>query len=331
MAKKIFISICLFLLYSCNLKSDNPATKEVFPSIEVSYPSNNSIVSTNFEVYGTISQLSDVEGIYLIVSDSQFRAQTQGFHNFNYWNCELNLSEGLYQIQYFIKLTSGKSSETNTINILVSNVAWLSISSPTNGELFTNNDIPIAGVINSSGDCDLKIVLNATNTIDLYNQRGSFQTNIKIENGLNILDFELKQNGMITKKRRVFKGPAIEALTMAKRLGKGINMGNSLEAYPDEDSWGNPIKDEYFTLMKQAGFDTVRIPIRWSAHALTSSPYSIDSTFFSRVDHVVDTALNAGLNVIINIHHYEELMTDPEGHKERFLALWSQIATHYKG
>ncbi|MGC8766012.1 MAG: glycoside hydrolase family 5 protein [Brevinematia bacterium] len=122
----------------------------------------------------------------------------------------------------------------------------------------------------------------------------------------------------------------INAFEMAKKLGKGVNMGNALEAYPDESSWGNPIKDEYFTLMKQAGFDTVRIPIRWSTRAQTTSPYTIDSNFFQRVDHVVDTALSAGLNVIINIHHYEEIISDPQGHKERFLALWRQISDHYK-
>ncbi len=131
-----------------------------------------------------------------------------------------------------------------------------------------------------------------------------------------------------SKPRRTFS--AVEAFTMATNLGKGVNMGNSLEAYPNEDSWGNPIQANYFTLMKQAGFDTVRIPIRWSTRALNNPPYTISNQFFQRVDEVVNWALNAGLNVIINIHHYEELNTNPTAHKERFLALWKQISQRYK-
>ncbi len=128
--------------------------------------------------------------------------------------------------------------------------------------------------------------------------------------------------------RREFS--AVEAFTMLSNLGKGINMGNALEAYPNEDSWGNPIKNEYFLYMKNAGFDTVRIPIRWSTRALSSYPYTISNQFFLRVDNVINTALDANLNVIINIHHYDELISNPQGHKERFLALWKQIAQRYK-
>lgn len=120
-------------------------------------------------------------------------------------------------------------------------------------------------------------------------------------------------------------------------LGKGINLGNYLEGTPGEGSWtsGDLVQQAYFTAIKAAGFDTVRIPIRWSAHALNNSPYTIDATFFSRVDTIVTWALDAGLCVVINIHHYNEsghnlyeVNTDAE--TPRFLSLWSQIANRYK-
>ncbi|MBS7611526.1 glycoside hydrolase family 5 protein [Candidatus Bathyarchaeota archaeon] len=115
------------------------------------------------------------------------------------------------------------------------------------------------------------------------------------------------------------------------RIGmhRGINIGNALEA-PREGDWGVYIKDEYFKVIREAGFDTVRIPIRWSAHADQNPPYKINETFFIRVDHVVSKALEQDLIVIINIHHYEEMMQDPVKHRERFMALWRQIAEHYK-
>jgi endoglucanase len=115
-----------------------------------------------------------------------------------------------------------------------------------------------------------------------------------------------------------------------RRLGRGVNLGNALEA-PQEGEWGITLQEEYFDLIKDAGFDAVRIPIRWSAHAAQSAPYTIDPSFFERVDWAIDQALSRDLRAVINIHHYEEMMEGPEEHKERFLALWKQIADHYKG
>lgn len=119
------------------------------------------------------------------------------------------------------------------------------------------------------------------------------------------------------------------AFEQAARLGRGVNLGNALEA-PNEGEWGVVLEEGYFDLIKQAGFDTVRVPIRWNAHALEKPPYTIDADFFARVDWVVDQALARNLNVILNIHHYNELMEEPRPHKERFLALWEQIADHYR-
>ena len=113
-----------------------------------------------------------------------------------------------------------------------------------------------------------------------------------------------------------------------KRLGRGLNMGNSLEAKP-EGSWGFVIKDEDFARIKAAGFDSVRIPTKWSAYASTKAPYAIEPAFMQRVDHVVRTAIRSGLVVLLNVHHYEELDAHPAEHRERLAALWAQIAEHF--
>jgi endoglucanase len=112
-------------------------------------------------------------------------------------------------------------------------------------------------------------------------------------------------------------------------LGRGINLGNLLEA-PKGVDWGVTLKDEYFQIIKDAGFDSIRIPIRWSDYASNSRPYTIEPSFFEKVDYVITNALEAGLVAVINIHHYEELINDPANHRERFLYLWDQIAGHYE-
>jgi endoglucanase len=113
------------------------------------------------------------------------------------------------------------------------------------------------------------------------------------------------------------------------RLGRGVNFGNALEA-PKEGEWGVTLQPEYFRLIKEAGFDTVRLPVRWSAHAQTEAPYGIDPAFAARVDWAIDQATANGLNIVVNVHHYNELDKDPAGHLERMTALWTQIAERYR-
>jgi endoglucanase len=120
-----------------------------------------------------------------------------------------------------------------------------------------------------------------------------------------------------------------QAVQMNKLLGRGVNLGNALDA-PSEGEWGVTLEERYFDLVKQAGFNSVRLPVRWSAHALTEKPYTIDPNFFNRVDWAVNCALSRNLPVIVDVHHYRELYTEPLAHKERFMALWKQIARHYK-
>jgi len=114
-----------------------------------------------------------------------------------------------------------------------------------------------------------------------------------------------------------------------ERLGVGINLGNALDA-PNEGEWGVTLKEEYFKIIKDAGFDSVRIPCRWSNHALKEKPYTIDPNFFNRVDWAIENALKNNLYVMLNVHHYLEMNSDPNGNRERFLGLWQQIAEHYK-
>jgi endoglucanase len=112
-------------------------------------------------------------------------------------------------------------------------------------------------------------------------------------------------------------------------LRRGVNMSNALEA-PREGDWGLIIQEEYFELVRQAGFDFVRLPVTWNGHALDYEPYTIDPLFFFRVDQVLGWAIERDLNIIIELHSYPEIMSNPWGQKERFLAIWRQLAERYQ-
>jgi endoglucanase len=114
---------------------------------------------------------------------------------------------------------------------------------------------------------------------------------------------------------------------MSRCLGRGINFGNALDAGEDEP--GLRLREHYFGEVREAGFSTVRLPVRWSAFAGQAPPYVISPAFFEEVDWVVSQALVRDLNVVVNLHHYHELNDASGGHQPRFLALWAQIAEHY--
>lgn len=113
------------------------------------------------------------------------------------------------------------------------------------------------------------------------------------------------------------------------RLQHSVNFGNMLEA-PTEGAWGLKMQERFFDLAKAAGFKAIRLPIRWNAHAAEQAPYTVDSTFYARVDWAVAQARKRGLGIILDFHHYEELMTDPAGHRARFLGIWKGVAEHYR-
>ena len=114
-------------------------------------------------------------------------------------------------------------------------------------------------------------------------------------------------------------------------LGRGMNFGNALEA-PNEGEWGLTIKESYVQEIKDAGFNSVRLPVCWSAHTSYAAPYAIDATFLKRVDTVVNWCTSRGLAVIITIHHFNDFYDNPdsENYKGMFAAIWQQLSAHYK-
>jgi endoglucanase len=116
----------------------------------------------------------------------------------------------------------------------------------------------------------------------------------------------------------------------------GWNLGNTLDAIPDETSWGNPLTTKaLFDTIRAQGFHSVRIPVTWSGHASATAPYTIDPTFLARVRQVVDWALADGLYVEINVHHdswqwIADMTTQHDQVLDRFDATWRQIAAEFR-
>ncbi len=123
---------------------------------------------------------------------------------------------------------------------------------------------------------------------------------------------------------------APEARLPTSPVARCINLSNALEA-PAEGDWGYRIEAHHLSAIAAAGFDTVRLPVRVSAHAQAAPPHTIDPALLARLDAVIGAALDAGLQVILDVHHYHEINAAPDIHEPRLEAIWAQLAAHYHG
>ncbi len=137
-------------------------------------------------------------------------------------------------------------------------------------------------------------------------------------------------------------------------MGLGINLGNTMEAYWANDQnrnsgsavigdntisnyetcWG-AIKttQEMIDGMKNAGFNTVRVPVYWGNSMTNDGTFTISDAMFDRVEEIVDYCRKADLYVVINIHHYDEFIIKNYSEEDAVKitgTLWKQIAKHFK-
>ncbi len=147
----------------------------------------------------------------------------------------------------------------------------------------------------------------------------------------------------------------LTAMEFAQTLGMGWNLGNNLDAWNDEGiaeetCWKNgEATQEAFNAVAKAGFRSVRIPVTWLGHFGEAPDYLISQQRMDRVAQVVGYAHNAGLKVIVNIHHdghadgghadkYTWLKVSEAAQndslnsaiKVQLAAIWTQIANRFK-
>ncbi|GHV32563.1 endoglucanase [Clostridia bacterium] len=144
----------------------------------------------------------------------------------------------------------------------------------------------------------------------------------------------------------VFEGTA-EAFTeyggleFIRLMGAGWNLGNTLDAsggmgIESETAWGNPkTTAAMIQVVADAGFKTIRIPTTWNRHFTSAPEYKIDGAWMDRVQEVVDYAIDAGLYVILNMHHETDWQYPDKANSKKGIAAitatWSQIASRFGG
>lgn len=144
----------------------------------------------------------------------------------------------------------------------------------------------------------------------------------------------------------------LSASELTVLMGNGINLGNTMEAYGRislgteapvssyETFWSQPVTtQEMITGMKNAGFDTLRIPVAWTnAMDYESGDYTIREDYLNRVEEIINYALNENMYVVINDHWdgswWGMFGSSSEETRQKawdlYTSMWTQIAERYK-
>lgn len=144
----------------------------------------------------------------------------------------------------------------------------------------------------------------------------------------------------------------LSASELTVLMGNGINLGNTMEAYGHislgteapvssyETLWSQPVTtQEMITGMKNAGFDTLRIPVAWTnAMDYESGDYTIREDYLNRVEEIINYALNENMYVVVNDHWdgswWGMFGSASEETRQKawdlYTSMWTQIAERYK-
>jgi len=138
----------------------------------------------------------------------------------------------------------------------------------------------------------------------------------------------------------MFSGAQSEAFDRAERMGWGMNLswlenwwlGTAENGYADYlDLSTLPSRKRDIELIKEMGFQTVRLPIIFDLWEDGIAPYQIDRVeYFEASDSLINWCLAKDVNVIIDYQYGSLFSNNYEEEVLRIMDLWREIALRYK-
>ena len=119
---------------------------------------------------------------------------------------------------------------------------------------------------------------------------------------------------------------ALDVFQQNARLGRGVNILGWDGLWQDRAR--GKFKDVHFQLIREAGFNHVRINLHPLRDGQPDAHGKLRDEFFNTLDWAVDQALANGLLVILDFHDDLAISPDPAGKKPAFLDCWTALAEH---
>ena len=118
----------------------------------------------------------------------------------------------------------------------------------------------------------------------------------------------------------------LSAADQVAQMKRGVN----IVGY--DPLWRDPakarFKPRHFKIIKDGGFDTVRINLH--GFRQMNDKLELPASWYAILDGLVEEALKRKLNVILDEHDYEACAEGADECRRRVMAFWSQVAAHYE-
>ncbi len=101
---------------------------------------------------------------------------------------------------------------------------------------------------------------------------------------------------------------------------RGINLGGAFDRRDGRRGWD--VQPAHLDAIAGAGFDSVRLPVRW---------WDEGAGLLPDVVALVEACWARGLSVMVTMHHADEVMEDPVASAPHLLELWSEITAAFVG
>jgi endoglucanase len=115
-----------------------------------------------------------------------------------------------------------------------------------------------------------------------------------------------------------------DAFVQNQRLGRGVNIIGYDPLWRSRDQ--GRFKTAYFQMLKDAGFNNVRVNLHPFRRMEAGNDYALPASWWETLDWATKNALQSGLMVILDLHEFGAMGTDPEANKPKFLAFWRQVS-----
>jgi endoglucanase len=109
-----------------------------------------------------------------------------------------------------------------------------------------------------------------------------------------------------------------------RRLGRGVNILGYDPIWRDRAR--ARFQERHFQLIRDAGFHSVRINLHPFRHMDRDRDWALRPEWWATLHWAVSNATARGLTVILDLHEFNAIGDDPDGHKDRFLSFWRQIS-----
>jgi endoglucanase len=120
----------------------------------------------------------------------------------------------------------------------------------------------------------------------------------------------------------------LDGFEQNRRLGRGVNIIGYDPIWRSREQ--AHFQAKHFRLLKEAGFESVRVNLHAFVHMDQAAGWTLRPQWFETLDWATTNATAHGLQVILDLHEYNRMGEDPEGHKARFLGFWKQVSAHCK-